>query len=148
MRLACVVVVLAAALLNTEIAGQQVDIAGAWTLDAPAASGQTPQGGNWSTAAQTGTLTFTLDGVSVTGTWQGRMPQPWPLAGELKGDRLDVETEFREVSVSINGETAVQKRRWRFRGVAAGDTITGTMSFDTESRPGPDQPFTAKRSRP
>lgn len=141
-QIASLVLVIAAAAL---VVAQSPSMTGKWALEAPAASGVNDSGGEWNLSAQSGMFTLQQSGTAITGQWQGRMPVPWAVAGELHGERVELQTEFREIPVIIDGEKTTQKRRWTFRGVLSGDTLKGTMSLDSETRRGNEQLFTATR---
>ena len=127
------------------VVAQSPSMTGTWALEAPAASGVNVGGGEWNLSAQSGTLTLQQSGATITGQWQARMPAPWAVAGELHGDRVELQTEFRDIPVIVDGEKTTRKLRWTFRGVLSGDSVKGQMSLDSESRRGNEQPFTAKR---
>jgi len=121
---------------------QSPNVSGAWALDAPAASGP-----NFQLGALSGTLTLEQKGEAVTGTWKGRMPEPWKLTGKVKGNMFELESETREVSATVNDEPATVPRHWIFRGSADGDKMTGSMSLAGGDGETPTQAFTAVRKR-
>ena len=129
------------------VLAQSPAMTGKWALEAPAASGVNDGGGEWSQSAQSGTFTLQQSNTTIKGQWQGRQPAPWAVAGELHGDHVELQTEFREIPVTIDGEKTTQKLRWTFRGVLSGDNLTGNMSFDGGRRRGNEQAFTATRQR-
>lgn len=128
--------------LSILAAAQSASLAGTWTLEAQAASGE-----NYQLGAISGTLTLAdKDGV-VTGTWKGRMPEPWKLTGKVKDKTFELETEVRNVPATTNGEQTTVPRRWVFRGSADGDKMTGKMSLKGGEGEEPTQSFSAVRKR-
>ena len=121
---------------------QSPDVTGSWALQAPAASGQ-----NFQLGAQSGTLTLEQKGEAVTGTWKGRMPEPWKLTGTLKGNAFEFETETREIPATVDGQPTTVPRHWIFRGTADGDKMTGSMLLAGGDVEFPSQEFSASRKR-
>jgi hypothetical protein len=137
--------VLSALVLVSPLAAESTQLTGEWTLDAPAASGVTDAGGQWNVSAQSGTLTLEeRDGV-LSGQWQGRLSDHSGPQGATARGRFRIPVR---VPGSPRGDRRRQDhaaRRWTFNGTASGDTLTETMSLDTESRRGPEQAFSAER---
>lgn len=128
--------------LSILAAAQSAGLTGTWALEAQAASGE-----NYQLGAISGTLTLAdKDGV-VTGTWKGRMPEPWKLTGKVKDKTFELETEVRNVPATTNGEQTTVPRRWVFRGSADGDKMTGRMSLKGGEGEEPTQSFSAVRKR-
>ena len=128
--------------LSILAAAQSAGLTGTWALEAQAASGE-----NYQLGAISGTLTLAdKDGV-VTGTWKGRMPEPWKLTGKVKDKTFELETEIRNVPATTNGEQTTVPRRWVFRGSADGDKMTGKMSLKGGEGEEPTQTFSAVRKR-
>ena len=134
-------------LCSLSVTGQAPSVEGTWSVEAAAASGVNEAGGEWSLSAQTGTLTLAQDGAVVTGEWKNRMPKAWSVTGDVKGDQVQLRTEFRDLPVVIDGEKTTQRRRWVFSGAVAGDSFTGTMALESDSGRGAEQKFTATRQR-
>ena len=124
------------------LAAQSANLSGTWAVEAPASSGQ-----NFQLGAASGTLTLEQSGDVVTGTWKGRMPQPWKLTAHIKGNTFELETETREIPATQNDEPTTVPRRWIFRGTADGDTMTGTMLLAGGQGDPPSQKFSAARRR-
>ena len=143
-RLALIVTLLQLPLVA---AAQSSTLSGTWALDAAAASGQSPNGGNWQLNASTGTLTLEQKGEAVTGSWIGRLPDPWTITGTSKGASFELESEVRNLQATKDGEQTTVRRQWIFRGTLSGDTLTGTMSLAGGEGDPPTQPFTAVRKR-
>lgn len=128
--------------LSILAAAQSAGLTGTWALEAQAASGE-----NYQLGAISGTLTLAdKDGV-VTGTWKGRMPEPWKLTGKVKDKTFELETEVRNVPATTNGEQTTAPRKWVFRGSADGDKMTGKMSLKGGEGEEPTQTFSAVRKR-
>lgn len=139
-------VLLAASCVVMASAAQPRTLAGTWALKADAASGQTPDGGNWSRDTLTGTLVIELKDTAITGTWTGPKGDAWPFTGQLKVDRFELTTSVRELPVTIDGRQSTVRFRWRFRGENDHDTLRGTMVLDREGEQSERlQPFTATR---
>lgn len=124
------------------VAVQSPNLSGSWALEAPATSGE-----NFQLSAQSGTLTLEHTGATVTGTWKGRMPDPWKLTGNVKGNTFELQTEVRGVPATRNGEPTTVQRRWIFRGSVDADKMTGSMQLAGGDGELPAQPFTAARKR-
>lgn len=124
------------------VAVQSPNISGNWAVDAPATSGP-----NFQLGAASGALTLEHKGDAVTGTWRGRMPDPWKLTGRVKGNTFELETEVRSIPATRNDEPTTVPRRWIFRGAADGDKMTGSMQLAGGEGEPPSQPFTAVRKR-
>ena len=142
MKVRLVVAVILAAFQFPVFAAQSSNLSGSWAVEAPAASGA-----NFQLGAASGTLTLEQKGEVVTGTWKGRMPEPWKLSGHVKGNAFELQTEFRGVPATVNDEPATVQRRWIFSGTVDGDTMTGSMSLAGGDGEAPTQPFSAARRR-
>ena len=141
-------VLLAASCVVMASAAQPRTLAGTWTLQAEAAQGQTPDGGNWSRSATTGTLVIELKDHALTGTWTGPKGDVWPFTGQLQLDRFEFTTSVREVPATIDGRQVMVRFQWRFRGENDHDTLRGTMVLDREGEQSERlQPFTATRRK-
>jgi hypothetical protein len=123
-------------------AAQSPNLSGSWALDAPATSGQ-----NFQLGAAAGTLTLEHKGEVVTGTWKGRMPEPWKLTGHVKDHTFELESETRGVPATVDGQQTTVPRHWVFRGSADGDKMTGSMQLAGGDGEPPSQPFSAVRKR-
>jgi hypothetical protein len=123
-------------------AAQSPNVSGRWAVEAPATSGE-----NFQLGAASGTLTLDHTGDAVTGTWKGRMPEPWKLAGRVKGNSFELESETRQIPATRNDEPTTVPRRWIFRGTAEGDKMSGSMQLAGGDGEPPSQPFTAVRKR-
>ncbi len=134
--------------LVTLVATQPPNVSGSWALEAAAASGEFSNGGTWNLNALSGTLTLERKADAVTGSWQGRQPQPWALNGRAQGDTFELESEERDVAAERNGEKITVRRRWIFRGTVDGDKLTGSMMLAGREGESPSQSFTAVRKRP
>lgn len=142
-----VVSVLATLLLTVLAATQAANVSGRWALDAPAAEGESPSGGNWQLSAKSGVLTLEQKGDFVTGSWQGTLPEPWALTGRVDGSKFDLQSEVRDLPAVRNGVQTTVPRRLIFRGTADGDRLTGSMSLAGADDNSPTQPFTAVRKK-
>ena len=136
---------LAAAML---VAVQAANVSGNWDLKAEAAEGVFPSGGTWKVGALSGTLTLEQKGNEVTGSWQGRQPQPWALTGRVDGSKFELQTEVRDIPAVRTGEPTTVPRHWIFSGTADGDTLSGSMSLAGGDGDPTTQPFSAARRRP
>ena len=123
-------------------ANQPANLSGNWMLEASAASGQ-----NFQLGAVAGMLTLQQKDDAVTGTWKGKMPEPWKLTGRVKGSTFELETEVRDVPATRNDEPTTVPRRWIFRGTADGDKMTGSMLLAGGDGDPPAQAFSAERKR-
>lgn len=121
---------------------QSPNLSGSWALEAPATSGE-----NFQLGAASGTLTLEQKGDAVTGSWKGRMPEPWKLTGQVKDGTFELQTETRSVPATVNGEPTTVPRHWMFRGTVDGDNMTGSMQLAGGDGDPPSQPFTAVRKR-
>lgn len=142
-----VALMLAIVPLSISARTQSIDLSGGWALEAPQTEGQAADGSNWVMVAVSGTLTLDQKADAVTGSWKGRLPEPWPLTGRLQGATFELQTEVREIPASRNGEKRMLRRRWVFRGTVDGDKMTGSMHLAGEDGESPEQPFTAVRKR-
>ena len=143
MKVRCPVALVLAAVAPSVLAAMlSANLSGTWALEAQAASGPDYQLGAFS-----GTLTLEDKNGAVTGTWKGKMPEPWKLTGRVKGNTFALETEVRKVPATRNGEPTSVPRRWVFRGSADGDRITGKMSLVGGEGEEPTQSFSAVRKR-
>lgn len=120
-------------------------LSGIWAVKAEGATVATDDGGSWSVSPVSGSLTLDQNGKMVRGHWQGQMPAAWALAGEITEQTFELQTEWREISISRNGEQSTVRARWSFRGKLSGDTASGTMSLELPGGERP-QPFTATRT--
>lgn len=141
MRLA-VALILSTFQLSILVAAQSPNLSGSWALDAAAASGD-----NFQLGALSGTLTLEHQGDVVTGTWKGRMPEPWKLTGSVKGNTFELQSETRGVPATVNDEPTTVPRHWIFRGSADGDKMTGSMLLAGGEGDPPTQRFSAARQR-
>ena len=132
--------------LGAALHAQPPTLTGVWEVAAEAASGTTENGGTWSTVAVNGSLTLTQKGTGLSGSWKGRMPEPWSVIGKVTGDKYEAETEWRDVSVMRDGKQSMERARWIFRGTMSGDTTSGTLTFELENGLTRAQPFSAKRT--
>ena len=123
-------------------ATRSANVSGTWALEAQPASGE-----NYQLGAISGTLTLHEKDSVVTGSWKGRMPEPWKLTGRVKDNTFELETEVRNVPATTNGEQTTVPRRWVFRGSADGDKMTGKMSLRGGEGEEPTQSFSAVRKR-
>jgi len=128
-------------------ADQSPSLTGTWAVEAAAAESQTAGGGTWSLTALSGTLTLEQKGDAVTGSWKGRLPESWPVAGRVQETTFELQTEVREMPASRNGEKITVRRSWIFRGGIEGDKLTGSMSLMGGEGDPPTQPFSAVRNR-
>lgn len=133
-------VCLALALMMAAV--QSPNLSGSWALDAPAASGE-----NFQLGAAAGTLRLEHNGEAVTGTWKGRMPEPWKLTGRVKDNTFELESETRDVPATVDGQATTVPRHWIFRGTADGDKMTGSMQLAGGQGAPPSQAFSAVRKR-
>jgi hypothetical protein len=143
-RLAAGVIV---ATLPILIAAQAANVSGTWSLQADAAEGAFPNGGNWQVGAVSGTLTLEQKGNAVTGSWKGRQPEPWTLTGRIDGSTFELQTEDRQIPATRNGEQTTVSRHWIFSGTVHGDTLSGSMSLAGSEGEPTSQPFSAARKR-
>ena len=123
-------------------ATQSANLSGTWTVEAQAANDA-----NYQLGAVSGTLTLADTDSVVTGTWKGRMPEPWQLTGRVKDDTFELESETRDVPATVNGQATTVPRHWIFRGTADGDKMTGSMQLAGGQGEPPSQPFSAVRKR-
>ncbi len=130
------------AFLSSNLLSQNANLAGNWSVEAPAASGE-----NYQLGPQSGLLTLNLNGDEVTGTWKGRMPEPWKLTGRAKENTFELQTETRNLPATRDGEQTTVPRHWIFRGSVGGDELTGTMSLAGGGGVEPTQAFSAARKR-
>src|SRR5688500_19684192 len=96
----CIALVLATrrpAVLGAE---QSPALTGTWAVEGAAAESQTADGGTFSLTALSGTLTLEQKGEAVTGSWKGRLPEPWPLTGRVQGTTFELQSEVREMPAS------------------------------------------------
>ena len=121
---------------------QSPNLAGSWAVEAPATSGE-----NFQLGAAAGTLTLEHQGDAVTGTWKGRMPEPWKLTGRVKDNTFELESETRDVPATVDGQATTVPRHWIFRGTADGDKMTGSMQLAGGQGEPPSQAFSAVRKR-
>jgi hypothetical protein len=143
---AAIVLTLATLPLSMLAASQAANVSGSWTVDATAAEGEA-NGNKWSLGALSGRLTLEQQGDAVTGSWQGRQPQPWTLTGRVTGTEFELQTESREIPAIRNGEQTTVPRHWIFRGAIDGDTLSGSMSLAGGDGDTPTQAFSAARQR-
>ena len=129
------------------IAAQSPTLAGTWAVDVKAASIETGDGARWNMNALTGTLTLAQKGEEVTGTWQGRMPDPWTVTGTIRKNSFELETETRNIPAEKDGVKTTITRRWIFRGTMDGDKLSGLFILAGGDGEPPAQPFTAARKR-
>ena len=128
-------------------AAQSSNLAGTWAVDVKAAQVQTGDGTNWNLVAISGTLTLEQKGDAVTGTWQGRMPDPWKVTGKLEKGSFELQTETRDLPAPRNGEKTTIKRSWIFRGSLDGDKMSGVFILSGGEGEPPAQPFTGARKQ-
>ena len=143
----CIALVFATLQVAVLGADQSPTVTGTWAVEAAAAESQTADGGTFSLTALSGTLTLEQKGDAVTGSWKGRLPEPWPLTGRVRGTTFELQTEMREMPASRNGEKITVRRSWIFRGGIEGDKLTGSMSLMGGEGDPPTQPFSAVRNR-
>jgi hypothetical protein len=138
-------VVLSLAAVPTS-AAQSPPLSGAWAVVGEGARGTAPDGSNWSLTPISGTLTLEQKGREVSGTWQGQMPEPWMVSGQIDDQSFELRSEWRDVSVGRDGTTSTARARWVFRGVVRRNTATGSMGFELEKGTPRGQPFNATRT--
>lgn len=119
-------------------------VSGTWSVVADAAEGVFPNGEKWQVIPVSGELTLEQRGGSVTGSWKGRQPEPWPLTGTMEGAAFHLFTDMRGIPAMREGKEISVSRRWIFRGTIDGNTLSGSMSLAGEGDP-TTQPFTAVR---
>lgn len=122
------------------------NVSGTWSVVADAADGVFPNGEKWQVIPVSGELTLEQNGGSVTGSWKGRQPEPWPLTGRMDGATFELQTEARGIPAMREGKEISVTRRWIFRGTVEGGTLTGSMSLAGEGDP-TTQPFTGVRKQ-
>jgi len=135
-------------------AGAQGTLAGKWTTDYP--TGIRNENGEIAvSASRPATLTLTMKGDSVTGTWQlaapagGAAPAATHILGKRSGTKFVMRNEAVERTINMGeGPKQVQMfTQWDFE--LKGDELVGTqknMSPDG-SFEGPELPFSAKRAK-
>lgn len=141
-RFASVALILPALAFSILEATQSANISGSWALESQAATGD-----GYNLGAISGTLALEEKDGAVTGTWKGRMPEPWKLTGKVKDKTFELETEVRNIPATTNGEQTTVPRKWVFRGSADGDKMTGKMSLKGGEGEEPTQSFSAVRKR-
>jgi hypothetical protein len=132
--------------LLTPVSARAQSLSGTWTVTAEGAQGTTDEGGTWSMNALSGVLTLTQQGIDVSGSWKGQMPAPWAVSGQLKDRTFELQTEWREIPLTRDGQKSTTRARWVFRGTVSADTLSGTLSLDLQDRAERPQKFTAKRT--
>ena len=95
-----VALMLAIVPLSMSARTQSIDLSGGWALEAPQTEGQAADGSNWLMVALSGTLTLDQKADAVTGSWKGRLPEPWPLTGQLQGATFELQTYFSDAEAS------------------------------------------------
>jgi hypothetical protein len=123
-------------------------LSGSWTIYAETAEGVFPNGEPWKVVPVSGVLTLEQNGASVTGSWKGRQPEPWPLTGHIEGTQFEFQTEPRDIPAVREGQNITVARRWIFRGTAGRDTLSGSMSLAGNDGNQTTQPFSAERKQP
>jgi hypothetical protein len=141
MRVRLAVAVILSAFQLSAFAQSQT-LTGSWALEAPGVTGP-----NFQLSSQAGTMTLEQKGDAVTGTWKGRMPEPWKLTGSLRGNAFELQTEVRQLPATRDGESTTVARSWIFRGKVNGDKMTGTMMLAGGEGEPPSQPFSAARKK-
>ena len=132
----------------------QGTVAGKWTTDYPTGI-RNENGEIVVSASRPATMTLTLKGDSVIGTWQmsaaagGTAPAPTHMTGKRSGTKFVIRNEAVERTVNMGeGPKQVQMfTQWDFE--VKGETLVGTqknMSPDG-SFEGPELPFSAKRAK-
>jgi len=122
-------------------------LSGKWSVVAEAAEVESPDGTEkYSMVAIAGTLQLDQKDSAVTGSWQGRMPAPWSLTGNVDGATFELKTETRDMPITRNGEQQMVPRQWIFKGTLDGDALSGAMFLSGGATTTPSQPFTAKRA--
>jgi len=140
-------IVLSAALLMSP-GLQAASVAGPWTVTTEGARGTADDGSSWTLGAITGTLTLAQKDNDITGSWKGQMPAPWALTGQLTDRAFVLQTEWRDIPATRDGQQSTARARWIFRGTVSDDTASGTMSLELENAGGDrSQPFKAKRAQ-
>ena len=119
-------------------------VAGTWSVAADAAEGVFPNGEKWQVIPVSGELTLEQRGGTVTGSWKGRQPEPWPLNGTMEGAAFHLFTDPRSIAAIQLGKEISVTKRWVFRGTVEGNTLSGSMSLTGDGDP-TTQPFTAVR---
>jgi len=141
--------------LGAAPARAQGTIAGKWTTDYP--TGIRNENGEVAvSSSRPATMTLTLKGDSVLGTWQlsapagGAAPAALHMVGKRTGTKFVLQDDAVERTVNM-GEGPKQVKmftRWEFE--VKGDVLEGVqhnLSPDG-SFEGPELPFTAKRVKP
>ena len=129
-------------------AHRAASLSGTWSVVAEAADVESPDGSErWSLVPIAGTLRLEQKDNAVTGSWQGRMPAPWSLTGNVDGQTFELQTELRDLPVETNGQKQTVRRRWIFKGTIDGDTLGGSMFLSGGETTTPSQPFTATRAK-
>lgn len=133
-----------ALLLAIFVVTRGANVSGTWSVVAEAAEGVFPNGEKWQVIPVSGELTLEQRGGTVTGSWKGRQPEPWPLTGTIEGAAFHLFTDPRSIAAVQLGKEISVTRRWIFRGTVEGNTLSGSMSLAGEGDP-TTQPFTAVR---
>ena len=107
-------------------AQRAASLSGKWSVDAEGSEVESPDGTEkWTLVPISGTLQLDQKDSAVTGSWQGRMPAPWKLTGNVDGVTFELQSETRDMPVETNGERTTVKRHWIFKGTIDGDTLSG-----------------------
>lgn len=132
----------------------QSGLAGRWSTEFDIGL-RNENGVETSMGKRSATMTFTVAGDSVFGTWQAApaegspAPAPLKLKGTTHGTRVTIEADPVEHTVRINDDEQRVRMVTSYAFEVRGDSLVGTTrtsaldhSFDS-----PDRPFTAKRAR-
>ena len=134
-----------ALLLAIFVVTRGADVSGTWSVAADAAEGVFPNGEKWQVIPVSGELTLEQNGGSVTGSWKGRQPEPWPLTGSMDDGAFHLFTDLRGIPAMREGKEISVNRRWIFRGTVDGNTLSGSMSLAGDDGAPTTQPFMAVR---
>ena len=145
--------VLAMAAAAHQSALAQASVAGKWVTEFDIGI-RNENGVETSMGKRQATITLTLKGDSVSGTWQaaaveGSTPAPVSLKGTIAGGKVKLQSDPVEHTVRMNDDEQQVKIVSYYTFELHGDLLSGTTrnSSVDGSFNGPDREFSAKRSK-
>ena len=105
-------------------------VEGKWIVSVAAGKDKNASGRTRSRSAHDVTMTLTVKGEQVTGTWQTKFETtPWQVTGTWKAGRLDLMTTDRDIASTQDGKKVPIMAHWIIRGAFKGDTLGGTCTL-------------------
>jgi hypothetical protein len=124
-------------------------VAGKWDLNLEAARRQTDDGGSVSRSARQILLDVITDNAKATATLTAKSGpgEPWTLSGTWQQNRLEMASDWRDISITNNGNPGTGRARFIVRLTLSGEKLDGTCEFAFENGEPLPQRCTGQRAK-